>query len=337
MVVGETGVGKEAMFDLLKALRDSDRPFVIRQLQGVADDKLISAIFGHVKGAYSGADANRAGAIKTASGGTLALDNLQTAGPDFFNLLLRVLDSKQEYQAMGSDRTEYANCRIVAGFNIRPEELLAKQQLPPDWPSRFGFRIDIPDLNDRKEDIPLLVNHFVSKLRSTNPLPNGIHDVQLMPPGIVETWCRQNWSGAAGNVRGLERAVEQHIRDYRRKHAHEVGLAKAGSKRVGRRPGRDIPDDELVGILLDVVKNPSCWTVDSLFSRINLCINNHHRGNTIKKTRGALQARIRKIDPVALQPACSTSEEAKTLRKKIYNSIKQVKEYETLPVSTLRS
>ena len=215
-VYGETGSGKEVLYELIKRLCPvPGNPFLITQLTGLDDTHLKSAVFGHVKGAFTGAEEDREGALASASGGILVLDNLQTGNKSFFMELLRVLEPAQSYQRFGSDRILHANCRIIAGFN-RPISELLKEELPEDWPERFPIKIEIPSLDDRKDDIPLLVRTFVEEFIKKNPAiinsGNTNEGLQAKSASKLAEWKNMSWHGAAGNVRGLKNKVDEVLR-----------------------------------------------------------------------------------------------------------------------------
>lgn len=338
LLYGETGSGKEVLVDILQALDEPGRPFHVVQLQPVTDNSNVSAIFGHTEHAFSKIEVKRDGAIKTACGGTLVLDNLQYARREDFPLFLRVLEPKQEYQQIGSDKIECANCRIVAVFNIRPEEMVKNGKLPPDWIDRFGIRIDMPGLNDRREDIPMLVESFVEDSRHSNPSLSDFPKRDLMPDShTMELWSKQDWS-KVGNLRTLlNAAVDCGKPILRRRVLANTGqhggenLGKQG-KKAGRPPVRDIGDEDLCGILRQVVENPSLWTAKKLFEQINKRI--RQRPNTpakqMKESRDCLLSRIRRIKPEVLSREMQMTGTAEELRAKIHTALWDVRGYREL-------
>ncbi len=298
LVYGETGSGKETLYDLLQALQEQDRKFVIKDLAALRDANTISsAVFGHAKGAFTGADCERAGAVEEAGGGTLVLDNLQNAPPEFFSSLLRVLEDKREYQRLGEDKVRRSSCRIIAGFNIKPEVLVGQGKLPDDWPARFKIHIGIPPLRERIEDVPLLIDGFVSNmLKKDGSQLSGLTPQQLSPPAdVVCEWKRRRWEGKDGNVRGLKSAVESHVRKVAVRRYAETLKAPAvetGKSKPGRpRGSRDISDTDLAALLQQVYDSPSGWTISRLFNQIDV----RSGGKKMTRTRGALLKRIERL------------------------------------------
>ena len=240
MVFGETGTGKQAIYDLLKWLSPRNCPFVEHQLSGFEGNDLKSEVFGHVKGAYTDAEKDRQGAVGKARGGTLVLDNIQTSRPEFFSDLLRVLQPGQPYFKLGSDDELHADCRIVAGFNLLPEQMIGDGTMPPDWMERFEIRIDIPALNERETDIPRLVDSFTVDFHVENNLAERGVTVDTIKPteAQVRSWMSMSWRGSAGNVRGLRNKVRAYLRRQLDGHSQDAEPTAGQTGRAGpRSPG----------------------------------------------------------------------------------------------------
>jgi len=257
LIYGETGSGKAMIYELIRRIsRDQNRPFLIPTLTGLADTHLISTVFGHVKGAFTDADASRKGAVELATGGTLVLDNLQAENKDFFNKFLRVLEPGQPYQGLGAEEIRSANCRIIAGSN-RPIEELLKSELPADWPARFPIMISIPCLDDRKDDIPELVKLFTKEyFEKCEWLSDADVTLEWLDEKCASKlgeWIGMSWHGSRGNVRGLRQEVETHLRS-----AVRFIKSKPHVKKVVGNP-RTIPPEELNRILIEAVAFNLSW------------------------------------------------------------------------------
>ncbi len=325
LVYGETGSGKEVLFDLLRALQDKERKFNIRDLSSLSDANTIrSTIFGHVEGAFTGADASRAGAVEASGGGTLVLDNLQVAPLQIFSALLRVLERKQEYEKLGDDMVMHAHCRIIAGFNVRPETLIEQGKLPEDWLMRFQIRIDIPPLRDRTGDIPLLVEAFVQDMISQGQPPVVTLGELSPPPEVVAKWQRLRWEGKEGNVRGLKNAVEAYVRKVRIDRAGEPVMEEAAAStkaKAGRPKGkRDISDGDLASLLQQVADDHAKWNKEKLFDQIDKRSGRHH----MKRTQDALLKRIGRLDED------SPAEDAKQQRLRFSSLVRSLKGFDKL-------
>jgi DNA-binding NtrC family response regulator len=161
MITGETGVGKEMVAQVIHALSGRSGKFVAVNVAGLDDVMFSDALFGHKKGAFTGADQAREGLIASASQGTLFLDEIGDLGEASQIKLLRLLQ-EQEYYPVGSDLVRKSDARIVLATNHDLAELIAAGRFRKDLYYRlFAHRIHIPPLRERPEDIPLLLEHFL--------------------------------------------------------------------------------------------------------------------------------------------------------------------------------
>ncbi len=162
LVLGESGTGKELVARALyQHSRRAEKPLLSVNCAAVPDALLDSELFGHEKGAFAGADRQRVGKFEQATGGTIFLDEIGEMSMPTQAKLLRVLQD-QQFERVGGRDTITVNVRVVAATNQKPEELVANGRFRQDLFYRLNaVTIALPPLRDRKEDIPLLVDHFV--------------------------------------------------------------------------------------------------------------------------------------------------------------------------------
>jgi PAS domain S-box-containing protein len=201
LITGESGTGKELVARALHSLSArKDAPFVAVNCGALPESLLESELFGHVEGAFTGAVHDRAGRFKQAEGGTLFLDEVGDVTAALQVRLLRVLQEK-EYEPVGSSETRTADVRVVCATNKNIDTLVKKGDFRQDLYYRVNVvRIKLPPLRERKEDLPLLVDHFIDRLnriRGKNIV--GVTD-EVMARFMAHDW--------PGNARELENAIE---------------------------------------------------------------------------------------------------------------------------------
>jgi formate hydrogenlyase transcriptional activator len=204
LILGETGTGKER---LARAVHDlsprQHRAFVKVNCASVPAGLLESELFGHEKGAFTGAIAQRIGRFELAHQGTLFLDEVGEIPLDLQPKLLRVLQEKQ-FERLGSSRTMTTDVRIVAATNRDLEKLVATGQFRSDLFYRLSvFPVLVPPLRERTEDIPLLVNYFLARFTKSMGKP-----IDRVPPDTMHALTRYPWPG---NVRELEHLIERAV------------------------------------------------------------------------------------------------------------------------------
>ena len=204
LITGESGTGKEIVARLVheKSLR-RDKPFVRLNCAALPHDLLEAELFGHRKGAFTGAATDRTGRFRAAHGGTLFLDEIASLDYDVQAKLLRVLQGG-ELSPLGSDEVIKTNVRIVAATNQDLREMVTQKQFREDLFYRLNvFPIDVPPLRDRMEDLPHLARHFVREIsgRMNRPQP-------ALPEEQLQVLERYAWPG---NVRELENFIERSI------------------------------------------------------------------------------------------------------------------------------
>ena len=204
LILGETGTGKELLAQAVHDLSPRrDAAFVKLNCASVPAGLLESELFGHEKGAFTSAFAQRIGRFELAHRGTLFLDEVGEIPLDLQPKLLRVLQEKQ-FERVGGSRTMTADVRIVAATNRDLGKLVASGQFRMDLFYRLSvFPVSVPALRDRPEDIPLLVNHFLAKFATRMR-----RSITTIPPETMEALRRYPWPG---NVRELEHLIERAV------------------------------------------------------------------------------------------------------------------------------
>lgn len=204
LIQGESGTGKElvARASHLNSPR-SEEPFVVVNSGSLPPDLLESHLFGHVKGAFTGAFALKKGLFEAADQGTLFFDEISSLNIETQAKLLRVLQEK-EFMRLGGTKTIKVDVRIIAATNTDIEELIAQKTFRKDLFYRLNvIKIELPSLRERKEDIPLLARHFIDIFsRENNKRIEGISEDALE---ILDTY---HWPG---NVRELENLMERAV------------------------------------------------------------------------------------------------------------------------------
>ncbi len=163
LITGETGTGKELIARAVHSLSGLSGPFVAINLAGLDDAMFSDTLFGHQRGAYTGADRAREGLIRQASGGTLFLDEIADLSPGSQVKLLRLLQ-EGEYLPLGSDKVKKSTARIVVATHADLKSAMELGTFRPDLYYRLcSHRVELPPLRDRPEDLPLLTAHFLKK------------------------------------------------------------------------------------------------------------------------------------------------------------------------------
>ena len=204
LIVGESGTGKElAARAIHKNSPRSYRPLIVVDCAALKEELLESELFGHVKGAFTGALYDKTGLIEKANGGTLFFDEIGSTSLSFQAKLLRAIQER-EIRKIGSTQPILVDIRIVSATNQDPVEMVKEKILREDLFYRLNVaRIDVAPLRQRKEDIPLLVRFFVQRSRDL-PSPDSF----IITNEAMERLLQYDWPG---NVRELENAVERAI------------------------------------------------------------------------------------------------------------------------------
>jgi transcriptional regulator with GAF, ATPase, and Fis domain len=219
LVEGETGTGKDAIAEAVhRASRRAEGPFAVFDCGAVAPNLAESELFGHERGAFTGAVAQRVGVFEEADGGTLFLDEIGELPKDLQPKLLRVLE-KRELRRLGSRKTISVDVRIIAATNRNLSAEVARGAFREDLYFRLaGAHVVVPPLRERMSDVPLLVEHFMSLERP----PRSRHDV------TAEVWEMFHAHRWPGNVRELRNAVQRLLVTPWRPIASETRVAAHG-------------------------------------------------------------------------------------------------------------
>ncbi|MDR2301643.1 MAG: sigma-54 dependent transcriptional regulator [Deltaproteobacteria bacterium] len=200
LLTGESGVGKEVVARLIwsKSPR-ANQVFATCNCSAVSKEAVEDSLFGHRKGAFTGAVGDRQGILKSAEGGTVFLDEIGETTPDFQTKLLRALQDR-EIQPLGSDQVEKVDVRFLAATNIELEKEVRDGHFREDIYHRFTFKIRVPSLRERLEDLPELANYYLQRYA----LRNG-REVSGFTPQAMDILLNHPWPG---NIRELQNCME---------------------------------------------------------------------------------------------------------------------------------
>lgn len=198
LITGETGTGKELVAQAIHKLSPrSDGPMGIVDCTTLRHELAESELFGHVRGAFTGAVNTRKGLFSDAHSGTIFLDELSQLPPDIQSMLLRILEQRQS-RAVGSTRYESLDIRVIGATNESLRKLVDQGRFRADLYYRLNVvEIRVPPLRERKEDIPVLANHMLERLGEGNP---------WITPEAMKMLHRYDWPG---NVRELRNILER--------------------------------------------------------------------------------------------------------------------------------
>jgi formate hydrogenlyase transcriptional activator len=202
LIQGETGTGKEMIARAIHKLSPrKEQAFVKVNCAAIPLGLLESELFGHEKGAFTGAIAQKVGRFELAHKGTLFLDEVGDIPPELQPKLLRVLQ-EQEFERLGSTRTQRVDVRVLAATNVSLTQMVAEKKFRSDLYYRLNvFPIDVPPLRERREDIPLLVRYFSNKYARRMG-----KQIESIPKEAMEALSRYAWPG---NIRELQNLMER--------------------------------------------------------------------------------------------------------------------------------
>jgi transcriptional regulator with PAS, ATPase and Fis domain len=203
LLIGETGTGKEVIAKAVHKLsRRSDGPYIRVNCGALHENLLESELFGHVKGAFTGAVENKTGRFEAAHGGSIFLDEINSMSPKLQVKLLRVLQER-EFERVGESRTIRVDVRVIAATNASLEDLVDRGEFRVDLFYRLNVvPIPLPPLRDRADDIAPLARFFLKKFADQNKLP----EVPELTAELTAALKAHDWPG---NVRELENALER--------------------------------------------------------------------------------------------------------------------------------
>ena len=231
LILGETGTGKELVANAVHC--QSDRacmPFVALHCAALSEGVLESELFGHEKGAFTGAVQARKGRFEMADGGTLFLDEVGELSLKVQVKLLRVLE-KGEFERVGGEKTLKVDVRLITATNRNLEKEVSEGRFREDLFYRLNvITIHLPPLRERKDDIPILSNFFVIKYTKKYK-----KEIKGFAPEAMEALCAYHWPG---NVRELENVVER-----------AIVLCKKNTISVDHLPGNVVPDKDDMSVI----------------------------------------------------------------------------------------
>jgi DNA-binding NtrC family response regulator len=204
LITGESGTGKELIAKAIhSASTRADKTFVPVNSGSIPVDLLESQLFGHVKGAFTGAVASRKGLFEAADQGTIFFDEIATISPETQAKLLRVIQER-EFMRLGGTETIKVDVRILAASNVNVLGLVREGRFREDLYHRLNvIGLEMPPLRDRREDIPLLLEHFLRHFSKENDKP-----LRRFTPAAMKALIDYSWPG---NVRELENVVERAV------------------------------------------------------------------------------------------------------------------------------
>jgi len=204
LILGETGTGKELIARAIHNLSDRhDQPFIKLNCAAIPSGLLESELFGHERGAFTGAVMRKAGRFEVANKGTLFLDEVGDIPLELQPKLLRVLQ-EHEFERLGSTRTQHVDVRVVAATHRNLKQMVQDGEFRRDLYYRLHvFPLSVPALRERREDIPILVRHFVDEYA------RRLHRcIETIPPQVIEALTGYSWPG---NVRELQSFIKRSV------------------------------------------------------------------------------------------------------------------------------
>ncbi|MBC6930117.1 MAG: sigma-54-dependent Fis family transcriptional regulator [Candidatus Jettenia sp.] len=231
LILGETGTGKELVANAIHYQSDrSARPFIALHCAALSEGVLESELFGHEKGAFTGAIQTRKGRFEMADGGTLFLDEVGEMSLKVQVKLLRVLE-KGEFERVGGEKTLKVDVRFIAATNRHLEREVSEGRFREDLFYRLNvITINLPPLRERRDDIPILSNFFVIKYTKKYK-----KEIKGFTPEAMDALCAYHWPG---NVRELENVIER-----------AIVLCKKNTLSVDHLPGNVIPNKDDISVI----------------------------------------------------------------------------------------
>jgi formate hydrogenlyase transcriptional activator len=257
LLLGETGTGKELIARAIhERSRRRDRTFVKLNCAAIPTGLLESELFGHEKGAFTGAISQKVGRMELADQGTLFLDEVGDIPAEIQPKLLRVLQER-EFERLGSTHTRKVNVRIVAATNRDLEKMVVEREFRADLFYRLNvFPIRVPPLRQRREDIPLLAAYFVQKIAT-----HMQKKIDLVPASVIKELTAWEWPG---NIRELENFIERAVILTRGKtleaplsELHKLNIDQPALPATTAQPGTAREEKEIARIVKDTISSLS--------------------------------------------------------------------------------
>jgi len=289
LIYGETGTGKEL---IARAIHDlsprRSKPFVKLNCAAIPTGLLESELFGHEKGAFTGAIAQRIGRFEVANGGTIFLDEIGEIPLELQTKLLRVLQER-EFERLGSSRTLRTDARLIAATNRDLEAMVSEQKFRSDLFFRVNvFPVQMPPLREREGDIPLLARHFAQQFsRRMNKV------IETIPSATMDALCRYHWPG---NIRELQNVIERAV-IVSTSPALSVDLADLNFPKAGREIEKSVsPKPATNGALHDVLEQSERQQILKALELCNWVVAGPKGAAAqLGMKRSTLQQRIRKL------------------------------------------
>jgi two-component system nitrogen regulation response regulator GlnG len=298
LILGESGTGKELVARAVyQHSRRADGPFLAINCAAIPENLLESELFGHERGAFTGADRRRIGKFEQCSGGTLFLDEIGDMSALTQAKVLRVLQDGR-FERVGGNETIRADVRVIAATNRDLEQMVAAGEFRGDLFYRLGIvTIKLPPLRERAEDLPLLVDHFLKRFS-----PELGKEVDRISPEALEEFRRHSWPG---NIRELQSVLKQAllraqgpvlVADFLPPSIRGE-MAQEADPQGNALPWNDLIDDRLRAGSVDLYAETLALMERSLLTRVL----RHTRGNQLQAakilgiTRGSLRTKIRTL------------------------------------------
>jgi formate hydrogenlyase transcriptional activator len=296
LIYGETGTGKEL---IARAIHDlsprRSKPFVKLNCAAIPTGLLESELFGHEKGAFTGAIAQRLGRFEVANGGTIFLDEIGEVPLELQTKLLRVLQER-EFERLGSSRTLRTDARLIAATNRNLEAMVSEQKFRSDLFFRLNvFPVHVPPLREREGDIPLLARNFAQQFsRRMNKV------IETIPSATMDALCRYYWPG---NIRELQNVIERAV-IVSTSPALSVDLADLNFPKASRELEKSVSlKTPANGALQDVLEQSERQQILKALEQSNWVVAGPKGAATqLGMKRSTLQQRIRKLG-IARHPA----------------------------------
>jgi formate hydrogenlyase transcriptional activator len=288
LIYGETGTGKELIARGIHDLSSRRaKPFVKLNCAAIPTGLLESELFGHEKGAFTGAIAQRIGRFEVANGGTIFLDEVGEIPLELQTKLLRVLQER-EFERLGSSRTLRTDARLIAATNRDLEAMVGEQKFRSDLFFRLNvFPVHVPPLRERQGDIPLLVRHFTQQFSGRMKKA-----IDTIPSPAMDALCRYPWPG---NIRELQNVIERAViistGPSLRMDVGDLKFPKAGL--VSERPASPKPTN---GALHDVLEETEREQILKALKQSNWVVAGPHGAAAhLGMKRSTLQLRMQKL------------------------------------------